>query len=190
MSNEFKTVDGDKLVSVTNVTRSPVGYTLTSNNVRRIIPGGATIKVKAEELRNLNLESGGSVLIKDYLRVNNRDLALEFGISEDLFDHEYSWNREDIDNVLLNGDMDVFLDALDFAPLSVIETLADRAVELEIADNNKIKALSEKIDRDISAMIRNKNLYNNTEKDEKPARKTRRVSTEPAKSVRRATTTK
>lgn len=185
MSEDIKNVPGDELVTVTNITRSPIGYTLSSNNVRRIIAGGATVKVTADELRNLNLESGGNVLIKDYLRVNNRDLALEFGISEDLFDHEYNWGREKIDDVLLNGSMDEFLDALDFAPHRVINMLVERAVELEAPDNNKLNALSKRTALNISSMIENKHAYD--EKKEEEAPKARRTAeNEPEEVARRA----
>nr|DAX32808.1 MAG TPA: hypothetical protein [Caudoviricetes sp.] len=188
MSEDIKNVPGDELVTVTNITRSPIGYTLSSNNVRRIIAGGATVKVTADELRNLNLESGGDVLIKDYLRVNNRNLALEFGISEDLFDHEYNWDREKIDDVLLNGSMNEFLDALDFAPHRVIDMLVERAVELEAPDNNKLNALSKRTSLDIPSMVRNKHAYDeNKEENTEEAPKTRRAAeNEPEKVARRA----
>lgn len=55
----------------------------------------------------------------------------------------------------MHGDINVLKDALDFAPLGIVETIIDRAVALRIPDNNKREAIHEMTKRDITGMINN-----------------------------------
>lgn len=173
-----KEIDGDTDIKVEDIADFQVGYVLTSTGKTvRFMPHVPRL-VKASELRELSWQHGGLYLLQNYLRVYNRDLAMEFGISEDTYDHEYQWTEKDVDDCLLRKDIDVLLDALDFAPQGIVDTLKDRAIELEIPDTNKLRAIGRKTGSDLEAMIANKHAYDNVEEDnaqdETPKR--RRVS--------------
>lgn len=161
MSDTINIVEDDELITVENMTNVQVGYILpTSNVTRRFIPK-VKMRIAASELRELSYQSGGLDLLQNYLRVNNEELAAEFGVSADSFENEYNWTEADVDNCLLNAELDVLLDALDFAPEGIVEALKNRAVELEISDNQKLKAIGEKTNSDLSVIIKNKHAYDN-----------------------------
>lgn len=77
-------------IEVRNLSSDTVVYTIPENNIRRVFRKNETKKITEEELRNVFYQPGGEVLLKDFLSVRNKDLALEFGVSQDSYDHEYS----------------------------------------------------------------------------------------------------
>lgn len=193
MSDTINIVEDDELITVENMTNVQVGYILpTSNVTRRFIPK-VKMKIAASELRELSYQSGGLDLLQNYLRVNNEELAAEFGVSSDSFENEYNWTEADVDNCLRNADLDVLLDALDFAPAGIVEALKNRAVELEISDNQKLKAIGEKTNCDLSVIIKNKHAYDNVSESEGTSEKkatTRRTTKKTTTTARRTTTKK
>lgn len=142
-----------KYVQVKNLTNSTVVYKIPELNLRRKFGAQEEKKIDYEELQKLYYQPGGEVLIKDFLQIKDKEVALEFGVDEEVFDHEYSWDAEKIKNVLLNESIDVLHDALDFAPEGIIDTIVDLAVELEIADINKRNLIQECTGKNINAMI-------------------------------------
>ena len=170
------TIKDDKLIPVQNLTASVVSYIVPeTNNVRHFNGQQLRKDITAGELRALYATKGGRVLIEDYLGIKDRELANEFNISMDVFEHEYSWTQQEVDEVLMNGSIDALKDALEFGPEGIKQLIIDRAVELRIPDNNKIEAISEFTGRDIGNMIRlDKELENTVE--EKPHSKGRRVT--------------
>ena len=183
------TVKDDTMVTVRNLTLNPVAYHVPSlGDLRRELPPRASIKVPAGELRQLNYELGGARLLHDYLCVENKALAREFGVSEDAFDNEYNWTVKDIDNALLNEDIEVLMDAMEFAPDGVKDSIAQRAVELEIPDINRRKVISDATDYDIDQMIQNKQKIEAEPSEEKKEEKkiTRRRSSSSTTTKRRA----
>lgn len=193
MSDTINIVEDDELITVENMTNVQVGYILpTSNVTRRFIPK-VKMKIAASELRELSYQSGGLDLLQNYLRVNNEELAAEFGVSSDSFENEYNWTEADVDNCLRNADLDVLLDALDFAPAGIVEALKNRAVELEISDNQKLKAIGEKTNCDLSVIIKNKHAYDNVSESEGTSEKkatTRRTTKKTTTTARRTTAKK
>lgn len=146
-------VNNDELIEVRNLTTQRIAYLIPERSVRRDFSAFETKEITAGELRELWFKSGGKILLQNYLGVNNKELAREFGITNDQFTHEYSWTKKDIDRVLLEGSADELADALDYAPLGITETLVNRAVELKISDMNKRKLIKEMTDKDVSKMI-------------------------------------
>ena len=113
-------------------------------------------EVPYSELQKVYARSGGAVLFKDYLAIEDKDIAEEFGVSEDLFTHEYSWTKEDVVELLKNPDkMDELKDALDFAPEGIINLIVDTAVELRVPDVNKRQVITEATGKNINSMIAN-----------------------------------
>lgn len=191
MSNVVDTsvVKDEDKVTVRNLTNMPVAYHVPSlGDLRRELPPRASIKVEAGELRQLNYELGGSTLLRNYLCVENKQLAREFGVSDDTV--EYNWTMADIDRALTTDPIEVLQDAMDFAPSGVKETIAQRAVELEIADVNRRAVISNASNYDIDLMIKNKQKIEEPAEDKaekKPATKRRAASTTTKR--RRATKT-
>ena len=184
MSNVDTTkVADDDLVQITNMMDFPAGYVVDLTGVRRVLPPHASFRVKAGELRELSYQLGGIDILQNYIRVCNRSLALEFGI--DVNDQvEYNWTEADVDRCLLNDDIDVLLDALDFAPDGIKQLIVDRAIKLEIPDVNKRQAIKDAMGTDITSAIENRHAYDDQEETEekKPARRRRTSSAAEAES--------
>lgn len=184
MSNVVDTsvVDDETMVIIRNLTDMPVAYHVPSlGDLRRELPPRASIRVKAGELRQLNYERGGSLLLHDYINVGNVELAREFGVSDDTV--EYNWTIEDVDKALTTDDLDVLRDAMDFAPEGIKQTIADRAVELKIPDSNRRNIISSATGLDIDSMIKNKEIID-ADKVEKKTTAKRRVSSTATKQRR------
>ena len=180
----------EQYIQVQNLTNGTVVYTIPEDNIRRVFAAHETKKIRPEELRKLYYHPGGESLLQNFLSVKDRALALEFGVSVDSFDHEYSWTPKDVERILLNGSMDELHDALDFAPEGIVDLIVDKAIELRIPDVNKRELIHESTGRNITAMINTQIALEETlgvtEQDNKP--KQRRVNTqqeEPAAAGRR-----
>ena len=179
----------EKYVQVRNLSGQPVTMIYPDEHIR--IPFGPTEtkEVAYSDLRKIYAQ-GGEVLLHDFLAILDKDIAQEFGVSEDLFTHEYSWTKEDVVDLLNAEDkMDELEDALDFAPEGIREMIINTAVELRIPDINKRRVISEATGRDIDAMIRNQEqlemLVDNDE-EKKPKRTERRAAKKTEGTGRRA----
>lgn len=159
-------------VQVSNMTDHEIGYSLTSG-VKRYIRPGVSIAVSAKELRDLRAESGGEAMIHDFLRIENKSMRKEFGIDDDLI--EYDWTQKDVDDVLLNKEIDYLLDALDYAPAGIVDMIKTRAIELEIPNMNKRKAIQDKTGVNITSCIENAKAYNEANDVTEAPKKARRV---------------
>nr|DAG21583.1 MAG TPA: hypothetical protein [Caudoviricetes sp.] len=65
---------------------------------------------------------------------------MEEVVTKDLNIHrepEYNMSEAQVKELILNGSLDAFLDALDFAPLGVIDLIKDLSVKLPISDIHK-----------------------------------------------------
>lgn len=155
MSNTI--VNDEEYVEITNLVGHRVAYKLPNGQFRRLAPY-ASMRVKAEELHQAAYERGNLVIFQDFVRVGNPDLAMEFGVdTEETV--EYNWTPQDVKNCLNNDNLDVLLDALDFAPEGIKQQIVDYAAELEIPDERKRKAIDKAMGVDITAMITNKHAY-------------------------------
>lgn len=143
----------EKYVQVQNLSSGTVVYTIPENNIRRVFRAYETKEIAADELRKVYYQPGGAVLLQNFLSVKDKRLALEFGVTRDSYEHEYSWTPKDVEELLLNGDIDVLHDALDFAPEGIIDLIVDKAIELRIADNNKRDLIQQCTGKNIGQMI-------------------------------------
>lgn len=147
-------IEDTQEIEVVNMTNHKVGYNLGDENIHRTLQPDEHRKILAGELRKLNYQKGGHILLTDYLSVKNAELAREFGVNVD-DQIEYNWTSTDIDRVLNEGSYDELMDAMDFAPEGIKQRLAARAVELKINDSNKRKIITDKSPYDIDAQIKN-----------------------------------
>lgn len=180
-------VNNDELINVRNLTDSPVVYKSYDGHRREFL-GGQSFNIPAEELRQLGYSTGGLNLLRNYLHVDNLELAREFGVTEDSYENEYSWTLKDVDRLLVKGDMDELQDALDFAPQGIIDTILGRAIETKLNNVEKRKAISQATGANIDAMIANVESANSTsdvQEETQPKRRRKAKKAEPAQSKRR-----
>ncbi len=184
-------VPDDTMVKLVNMMDSPTGYKLMNGTFRRFAPR-ASMSVTAGEVREVSNMPGTITLFQNYLRVDNKDLATELGVSDDSFEHEYSWGKDEIVGALTTEPIEVLLDALDYAPDAIKESLVDFAVELEIPDVNRRNAIKNATGKDVTKMIEIKNAYkdDSQKEDGKPTERRATQKQAPAKksSGRRANT--
>lgn len=140
-------------ITVRNLTDQTVVYVIPELKIKRVFRGFESKHLPASELRQLWYIPGGSRILQNFLAVENKELADEFGVSEDSFTHEYSWTVGDVKRVLTTGSIDQLADALDFAPIGIIDTIVSQAIKLKIADMNKQKLIQRMTGHDITKMI-------------------------------------
>ena len=167
-------MDNKKTVKVTNRNTGSVGYTIPDlNNLRRQFQPNETKELTFEELTKLSYIPGGSYILKNYLRINDKEVlkALELEVEP-----EYHLDKEGVLDLLNNGSLDELLDCLDFAPAGVIEMVKSLSVEIDLNDNKKREAIKDKLGFDVSKAIEIKN----TREDGKEAKEehSRRVKIE------------
>ena len=175
---EINFVDDNEIVALENIAGHDVGYTLESSNISRTITPRVSIRVPAREVRELAASYGGLIMLQNYVRVDNKDLAREVGVPDDCL--EYWWTEQDIQEALTTSPIEVLLDALDFAPQGIKEQLEQQAVEQEISDNNRLKAIGEALSVDLFSMIKNKHLFDNEDDTNKVAEPRRRRTSQEA----------
>jgi len=138
------------LVTVRNISDGPVVYTVPELNVRKEFSRGERKKVSVKELRALFYTTGGAVLLRDYLSIDNNELLDEFGIYAE---PEYKWTEADVKEMLLNDSVERLMDCLDYAPAGIVELVKTLAVNLKINDMSKRQAIFEATGLDISKAI-------------------------------------
>jgi len=143
----------EQYVQVQNLTGQTVAYRINEDNLRRAFGPYETKQIAYTELKKLYYQPGGPNLIQNFLRIEDKNIALEFGVSEDSFEHEYSWTRDKIDQILTQGSLDELHDALDFAPEGIVDTIIDRALILRINDVNKRQLIQQCTGKNIDKMI-------------------------------------
>ena len=170
------TITDEKLVPVRNLVDHTVVFCDDETHQRIAFNPFEIKKLKAGLLRKLNYSYGGNVLLQDYLSVRNKELAKEFGVSDDTI--EYNWTEKDVEELLLYGEEDALLDALDFGPQGIVDLIVDKATELKINDVSKRHIISDKTGVDINARIQNKEKLEKAvnKQDEAPKKTTRRVN--------------
>lgn len=172
--------DTDK-IRLRNLTKNPAVYITPATGVRREIPPLGYIEVTAGEIRECSYDSGCSNLLRNYVQVCNPALAREIGVSDETI--EYNWGDKEVTEAVTTADMDVLLDALDYAPAGIKQAIVDKAVELEIPDMARREAIEEAMGININRIIENKRLVGQETKPAKAQR--RRTAAKTTKSGRR-----
>ena len=166
--------------NVKNRSGSHVVYSIPEMGIRRSFAPGETKKLTYEELEKLTYQSGGTALLANYLQisdvktVNNLNMRVE---------PEYYMNEAQIVDLLKNGSIDAFLDALDFSPEGVIDLIKRYSLSLPLMDIQKREALKKKTGLDVTKALENMAAEEDNEKetiDDTKAPKQRRVKQEEA----------
>lgn len=169
------------LIVVRNRNNGKTGYTL-DNNFHRDFSFQEEKKIPFEELKRLSYAPGGKYLLDNYLVVENQE-ALD--LLNMKVEPEYFYDEKKIKDMLLNAEMDAFLDFLDYAPEGAIEIAKEIAVRNQIPDVRKRKAISEKTGFSIDNAIMVNEVMADEEAPKEEPKKERRVKTEEAKPTSR-----
>ena len=131
----------DTTYNVKNRSSSVVVYRIPETNLRREFAPGETKPIPFGELEKLTYQEGGRELLENFLQIIDEEVTSNLNVSRDV---EYNMNEQQIAALLQTGSLDAFLDALDFAPIGVLDLIKTMAVQLPLTDMNKRKALKEK----------------------------------------------
>ncbi len=146
-------INADTIYNVMNRSSSMVVYSLPELGIRREFQPGEVKKLKFGELEKLTNQPGGTTLIQDYLLIREEAVTEALNITTE---QEYYMTAEQVQELILHGSLDEFLDCLDFAPEGVMELVKKMAVELPMNDVEKRQALKKKTGLDVDAAIKNK----------------------------------
>ena len=173
-------INKDTMYNVKNRSASFVVYKIPESNIRREWQPGESKRISFGELEQLSYQPGGKELMANFLQIVNEEVTDTFGIHRQ---PEYDMSEEQVIDLILNGSLDAFLDALDFAPIGVMDLIKKFSVALPIQDIAKRQALKSKTGFDIDKAIANEMADKAVEEaapaDQtlKPAQTGRRTST-------------
>lgn len=145
-------INSEDIFNVKNRSASVVVYTIPDTNLRREFAPGETKRVPFSELEKLTYQPGGRELISNFLQILDKEVTTDLNIHTE---PEYNMSEQQVVDLILNGSLDSFLDALDFAPIGIIDLIKSLSVSLPITDINKRKALKEKTGFDVDKAIEN-----------------------------------
>lgn len=178
--------------NVKNRSGSHVVYSIPELGIRRSFAPSETKKITYEELEKLTYQPGGTALLANYLQISDVSTVNSLNMR---VEPEYYMNEAQVIDLLQNGSIDAFLDALDFAPEGVIDLIKRYSLSLPLMDIQKREALKKKIGIDVTKAL--ENMQAEKEDDEKKetiddsrAPKQRRVKQEEAAPTRRTTAPK
>lgn len=140
----------DKVIKVRNRSYGTVGYSIPEMRIQRKFAKNESKDLTMEELRKLSFQPGGQVLINESLVIEDKQALQELNPN---YEPEYFYTEKDVENLLLHGSLEQFLDCLDFAPKGVVDLVRTKAVELEIMDLAKRQAIFEKTGFNVTRQI-------------------------------------
>lgn len=164
----------NKMYTIKNRSAATCIYKVPELHVRREFAPGQSLKVTEDEIEKLLYQPGGRSLVEQYLQICDEEIIKNYEINAE---PEYNMSEKDVVELINNGSLDEFMDALDFAPAGVIDLIKTFAISLPMNDSNKRKALKEKTGFDVEASLRHieEDREEAGEKAE-PEKKTRRVN--------------
>ena len=136
---------------VKNRGASHVSYRIPEDGIRRSFAPSETKEISYQELEKLTFQPGGMMLLTNYLQLIETEALNAFGIRTE---PEYHMSEADVAKLIKVGTLDAFLDALDFAPVSVIDLIKKMSVDIPLMDMEKRKALKAKTGFDVDAALR------------------------------------
>ena len=138
------------MYNVKNRSSSIVVYRIPETNLRREFEPGEIKRVPFGELEKLTYQPGGRELLENFLQILEEEVTTDLNVHREV---EYDMSEAQIRDLLLNGSLDAFLDALDFAPIGVIDLIKTMSVQLPLTDLNKRRALKEKTGFDVDRAL-------------------------------------
>lgn len=145
-------ITSDTMYNVKNRSSSVVVYRIPETNLRREFQPGETKRIPFGELEKLTYQPGGHALLEEFLQIVDEAATSNLNVRREV---EYDMSEAQIRDLLVKGSLDAFLDALDFAPIGVIDLIKTMSVQLPLEDYNKRKALLEKTGFDVDKAVAN-----------------------------------
>lgn len=180
-------INANTMYNVKNRSSSIVIYRIPEDNIRREFAPGETKRISFGELEKLTYQRGGREMLEQFLQIGEEIVTSNLNVHREV---EYDMSENQIRDLLLRGSLDAFLDALDFAPLGVIDLIKSMSVSLPLTDLNKRRALKEKTGFDVDKALAHLEEERAEEGEHiEPIQPERRVKTESATAGRRTTTT-
>lgn len=173
-------MDKEKIYEVKNRSSSVVVYSIPEDGVKRTFQPGETKRISFKELEKLTFQSGGQMIINNYLLIKDTEPLQDLNVKPE---PEYYLTEPQIIELIKEGSLDQFLDCLDFAPAGVIELVKDLSIKIPLSDYQKRQALKDKIGFDLDAALRHieeerAEMRADSENAIEPAAPQRRVKTE------------
>lgn len=140
-----------KMYNVKNRGASVVIYKIPEEGIRREFKPGQTLSISSEELEKLTYQPGGTIILSQFLQILDLEAIEQFHIKAE---PEYHMNEAQVADLIRNGSLDAFLDALDFAPIGVIDLIKKLSIDIPMTDIQKRKALKNKTGFDVEAALR------------------------------------
>lgn len=159
--------------NVKNRSSSTVVYRIPETNLRREFAPGETKVIPFGELEKLTYQPGGRELLENFLQIVEEEVTSNLNVHRE---PEYNLTEAQIKDLLLKGSLDSFLDALDFAPIGVIDLIKTMSVSLPLTDYNKRDALKKKTGFDVDKAL----MHIEEEKAEEAASKNAAAAAQPA----------
>ena len=166
------------IIELTNRGVGQVGYAIEDLRLHRTFEPNETKKVTAEEIRKLAQTPAGKNGLKELFIIHNDELIEEI-LHE--VEPEYFYTEDRVKKLVLEGSLDEFLDALDFAPESVIDMIKDYCVRFEVNDVRKREAVKAKTGLDVTKAIQWEKETVKEDTEEAPKRRVAVAAEEPAK---------
>ena len=145
-------MSNERVYNVKNRSAGIVVYRIPEQGIRRVFQPGEVKRISHAELEALSYRAGGKEIISQYLQVRNIEALSELNIN---IESEYFMDKEQVEELIANGSVDQWVDALNFAPAGVIELIKQFSVSMPLADYNKRQILKEKLGFDIDKAIAN-----------------------------------
>ena len=143
-------IEQNTMYNVKNRSSSVVVYKIPETNLRREFAPGETKRVPFGELEKLTYKEGGSELLENFLQILEEEVTTDLNVKREI---EYNMSEAEVAELLRTGSLDAFLDALDFAPIGVIDLIKSLAVQLPLTDIDKRKALKQKTGFDVDKAL-------------------------------------
>lgn len=181
-------MDKSALIKVINKYSGIVGYDVPDLGVHRDFFPNEVKEISYEELQKLSYIPGGEVILREYLEINDKQVAnILLHVNPE---PEYYYSEEDVKRLMTSGSLDEFLDCLDFAPSVIIDMIKVLAVELPLNDVSKREAIKDKLGFDVTRAIEIKNIKldgeaDSTDQASKTTRRVKPVDSAPAATGRR-----
>ena len=136
---------------VKNRGASTVVYKIPEDGIRREFKPGQTLSISSEELEKLTYQPGGTLILSQFLQILDLEGIQKANIRTE---PEYHMGEAEIAALIKSGSLDAFLDALDFAPIGVIDLIKKMSIDIPMVDIQKRKALKEKTGFDVEAALK------------------------------------
>ena len=143
-------IEQNTMYNVKNRSSSVVVYKIPETNLRREFAPGESKRVPFGELEKLTYQEGGRELLENFLQILEEEVTTDLNVKREI---EYNMSEAEVAELLRTGSLDAFLDALDFAPIGVIDLIKSLAVQLPLTDIDKRKALKQKTGFDVDKAL-------------------------------------